>query len=289
VAGSQPVNPLAAALQRRQLACLLRHCRQQADLTQQQAAARLDWSTAKVQRIECGTVSVAVTDLRALLRCHGVTDPQLVEQAAELARGGGRLPWDAYRKALPPGVGDYLGLEAAATEIAGWRPTMLPGLVATEAYAEAIIRALADGRTGEQELRQRLQAWRLRQRAFAQSTAQVRLLLDEQILHRPVGGRQVMTEQLAHLAQVARRPGMQLRVLPLGAGGGMEAIGAYSLFTLPEVTGGQERLLFQQQPTGGMAVPRHHGALAWHHRHFDTLWQRGQDLVDAVARQDRTR
>ena len=56
----------ASAL-RRQLLAELRQLRPPHVVTQRQVADALDWSPSKVTRIENGSVSISVTDLRALL------------------------------------------------------------------------------------------------------------------------------------------------------------------------------------------------------------------------------
>ncbi|MDQ1022616.1 transcriptional regulator with XRE-family HTH domain [Streptomyces umbrinus] len=61
----------------------LRMARQRAGLTQVQAAEALDWSPAKVIRIENGSIGISAAVLQELLRVYGVSDPHQVERFAE--------------------------------------------------------------------------------------------------------------------------------------------------------------------------------------------------------------
>jgi transcriptional regulator with XRE-family HTH domain len=67
--------------------------RTRAGLTQDQVAAAMGWSAAKVSRIEAGLRGVKPGDLRDLLAFYGVTDPEQVTDLitiaqAERSRGG---------------------------------------------------------------------------------------------------------------------------------------------------------------------------------------------------------
>src|SRR4026209_2881855 len=73
-------------------------------VTQKQIADALDWSPSKVTRIENGSISLSVTDLRALLAYYGVTGPQVVEGLVDLARRSrrARSPFAAFGDVFPP-------------------------------------------------------------------------------------------------------------------------------------------------------------------------------------------
>ncbi len=103
----------ASAL-RRQLLAELRHLRPPHIVTQRQVADALDWSPSKVTRIENGSVSLSVTDLRALLAYYGVTDPEVVDGLVDLARRSrrARSPVRRVRRRVLPGRAAVLRLRA---------------------------------------------------------------------------------------------------------------------------------------------------------------------------------
>lgn len=98
------------------------------------------------------------------------------------------------------------------------------GLFQTESYARALIAGgypkptperaeeLVVGRMARKELFDRKQV------------CEIELILDESVLKRPFGGEEIMREQLAHLAECARRSNVNLQVLPLDAGLGGEYV-----------------------------------------------------------------
>ena len=73
------MNIHESAALRRRLRVELRRARLAWGLTQKDIAERLDWSPSKIIRIESGSVSITVTDLRALLAEYGIEDTKVVE------------------------------------------------------------------------------------------------------------------------------------------------------------------------------------------------------------------
>ncbi|MCZ9343542.1 helix-turn-helix domain-containing protein, partial [Streptomyces sp. TRM76130] len=95
-----PVDP---SLNRRKLRLALRSAREGAQLSQREAAARVEWSQSKLIRVETGTVSVSVSDLRALLALYGVTEPDTVNELVEAARGSkGPSWWSRHHDVITP-------------------------------------------------------------------------------------------------------------------------------------------------------------------------------------------
>lgn len=86
-------RPVDSSPNRRRPRIELRKAREKAQLTQREAAEALEWSLSKIIRIEAGAVSLSVTDLRALLQRYDVTDPQLVTELEEAARGSKGQRW----------------------------------------------------------------------------------------------------------------------------------------------------------------------------------------------------
>jgi ribosome-binding protein aMBF1 (putative translation factor) len=87
-ARTPPPGDRGAALGRRRIRVAVRSARNARGLTQQEAAAELDWSLSKLARIENGQVRVTLTDLRALLDLYQVSPEEAValEQMARAAR-----------------------------------------------------------------------------------------------------------------------------------------------------------------------------------------------------------
>src|ERR1039457_3215268 len=106
-------------VKRRRLAAELRAYRDRAGLTIEEVAQRLDWSTAKISRIENARVSVLPRDVKFLLGVYGAEESgEQWETLLTLARESRQKGWwHAYGDAIPEGFETYVGLEAAATAV----------------------------------------------------------------------------------------------------------------------------------------------------------------------------
>src|SRR6266853_228704 len=128
-------------VRRRRLALELRRLREAARLTCEEVAEHLECSTSKVSRIETGRVSVSPRDVRDMLDLYGVSAQQgasLVQLARDSRQKGW---WHAYSDTIQPQFATYIGLESAASEIRIYEVNLIPGLLQTEDYARAVIRA----------------------------------------------------------------------------------------------------------------------------------------------------
>lgn len=109
-------------------------------------------------------------------------------------------------------------LEALATGICEFAPTLVPGLLQTAEYARAITTAtnpLAPDKYIEQKVSARMDRAHLLKDP---TTPGYWAILHEHVLRLPVGGPQVMAAQLGHLTALARRRRVLLQVLPFTAG-----------------------------------------------------------------------
>jgi transcriptional regulator with XRE-family HTH domain len=205
---------------RRRLRAALRTARDAAGLTQEQVAAAMDWSLSKLIRIEAGTVSISTNDVKALLDLYRMNDPDEVAELVGLARVARRRTWwSQYKDDLPAPYLNYIGLEAEASALSFFQPIGMPGLMQTEAYARAVVKAVVPSLVDPNEadnvvaVRMRRQQEVLRQ----PRPPEVSLVLDEAALHRQTGGVSVVREQLLHLVALGSEPNISIRVLPFTA------------------------------------------------------------------------
>ncbi|MDT0346750.1 helix-turn-helix domain-containing protein [Streptomyces litchfieldiae] len=204
---------------RRQLGRHLRDLRNQARLTVRAAAKKLEWSEAKMWRIETGQTPMRSLDVQAMCTVYGASE-ELTEALMGLAKETkARGWWHAYGDVIPEGFDVYVGLEEAAASLSWYESEVVPGLLQTEGYARAIIRAhIRD--IGEEELDGRVRLRVERQTILTRVTdpLPLRVALSETVLRRPIGGPEVMVEQLAHLVYVSELANISLRVVPFAAG-----------------------------------------------------------------------
>ncbi len=220
--------PRSGSIGRRRLGIELRELRTRKQLTLEDVASHFGWSTSKVSRMERGLVPVAPRDVRDLASLYGVTDAD--ETNLLLAMSGTsrqRDWWHRYDDVMPRQFSVYLGFEGDASSIHTYEALYVPGLLQTEGYARALVDAHQTS-NNDQEAARRVEARMLRQALITGSDApRLHAIIDEAALRRVVGGRDVMRDQLNHLATAAMRPNVLVQVIPFNAGAYMPMEGGF--------------------------------------------------------------
>ncbi|MEV8030701.1 helix-turn-helix transcriptional regulator [Streptomyces sp. NPDC086182] len=192
--------------------------REDAGLSQEQAARSLEFSAAKLSRIEAGKGRRPPTegDVRALLGLYGTDDYEGSVLLRLLKRAGEPGWWQRYDKRLMPEWFDRLvGLQEAATTIRTFEIQYVPGLLQTPDYTRAVVeRGLPTAPAGEVQRRVEL---RMRRRELLDRADAPHLwaVVDESVLLRVLGSREVMRAQLEHLVAMAQRPHVIVQIVPL--------------------------------------------------------------------------
>ena len=193
----------------------LRRLRERAGLTAESVAAQLGWHRSKMIRVELGHSRVTQHNVRDLLAIYQASEEEQ-ETLATLSRQA-RLKgwWNAYGDVLPD---DYVGFEAEADSISTFESLYVPGLLQTEEYARAIIRA---GRTtaDPDEIDRRIAARSARKALLSRDVPpKLWIVLDEAVIRRVVGGPTVMRAQVTRLIEACANPSIEIQVLPFAAG-----------------------------------------------------------------------
>jgi transcriptional regulator with XRE-family HTH domain len=187
-------------------------------LSQDQAARAVGFSAPKLSRIESGKGRrpPAEGDVRALLELYKTDEHEAQVLLQLLRRAGEPGWWQRYDKRLMPEWFDRLvGLQEAATTIRTFEIQYVPGLLQTAAYTRAVVeRGLptAPAREVQRRIELRTRRRELLERADA---PQLWAIIDESVLLRVLGGREVMREQLQHLLDMAQRPHVTVQIVPL--------------------------------------------------------------------------
>jgi transcriptional regulator with XRE-family HTH domain len=221
-------------VRRRRLALELRRLREAARLTCEEVAEHLECSASKISRVETGRVSVSPRDVRDMLELYGVPAEQR-ESLVQLARDSRQKGWwHAYSDTMQPQMATYIGLESAASEIRIYEVSLIPGLLQTEDYARAVIKAGMVNSPAE-DIERRVSLLMARQPAVVRDDPpKVWAVLDEAALRRRVGGSGLMRLQLEHLLAQAALPNVAVQVIPF-AGGAHPAMGRpFIILVFPE-------------------------------------------------------
>jgi transcriptional regulator with XRE-family HTH domain len=119
------------------------------------------------------------------------------------------------KETLPDWFRPYPELEVEASTIRMFALGLIPGLLQTEAYARQVFRIDQSPEKVDQLLAARMK----RQGILARSERPLLwVVLDEFVLHRVIGGPEVMREQLAHLIEVEQRTNITIQIVPAGRG-----------------------------------------------------------------------
>ncbi|MBE1486157.1 helix-turn-helix domain-containing protein [Plantactinospora soyae] len=216
----------------------IRRARVTAGMTQDRFGRGANFSASQVSAVETGT--------RALTR-------EYVRGADKALKTGGLFERMVIKLKLdgePSWLREWIEIERKAESFRWFENTVIPALLQTEAYARAIF--ASTGVLTADEVTTRVAA-RLDRQAILNrgKPPQMTAVLDEGVLHRPIGGPDVMREQLRHLAKVAGdMPQVRLQVVPTG-------VGAYAGLSGPFVVAmlsADENLAFLDNYLQGMVV-----------------------------------
>ncbi|WP_431774174.1 helix-turn-helix domain-containing protein [Streptomyces cucumeris] len=220
----------APTVLRRVLGKRLRQLRERAKVSFEDAAKAIEVTPLTVRRMEKAEVGLKIPYVKELLRNYGVRGPE-IEDFLALAREANQPGWwHQFRDVLPDWFSAYVSLESEATVIRAYEPHYVPGLLQTEDYARAVLRTGFPNDT-EEELDRRIALRVQRQELLAKPDAPtIWAVLDETVLRRPVGGHQVMREQIDHLIAALDRPRIRLQVMRFAAGPHPGAFGPFHYF-----------------------------------------------------------
>ncbi|MFJ9020906.1 helix-turn-helix domain-containing protein [Streptomyces sp. NPDC102259] len=215
----------------RRLGLALKRFRQAAGFDQPQAAELIASSQARISRVESGHATPRVIEVRLLLDAYGVADSQVREKLEDLAKHSkNRGWWLEHAEHLRPDYLDHIALEDDATYIRQWQPALVPGLLQTPAYAEAIIAAGPDY-VAPDVLAQLVKVREARQTKIGEGGASYAAIFWETAVVHPLVSAETHREQLSSILTVAKRKNITVQVLPLSAGVLVASIPAFSSFS----------------------------------------------------------
>ncbi|MFD6324794.1 Scr1 family TA system antitoxin-like transcriptional regulator [Streptomyces sp. NPDC058442] len=204
--------------------------REAASLTQAELGARVGYGEAQIASVEQG---------------RRIPKPELVDAVDRVVGGNGVLSAmkeEVGRARYPGFARKYVQLEAEAVELHVYDTHIVNGLLQTEEYARAVFtmrRPLLD----EGVIEQRVTARLARQEIFARkSRPLMSFVIEEAVLHRPVGGSDVLRGQLEQILLVSHNRNVEVQVMPTARD---DHAGLSGPFTLIE-TVGQRRIAYAE-------------------------------------------
>ncbi|GAA1911457.1 helix-turn-helix transcriptional regulator [Streptomyces sodiiphilus] len=203
----------------RRLGSTLRQLRLSAGLDQEQAAQAVDCSTAKISRIESGTVKARLGDLRILLDLYEVADQDRRDRLERLARDSSKKGWWLdYDTSSLTHLGDVVSMEADATSIQTWQHAFLPGLLQTPAYTRALLAANPTPLSPE-AADEVVQVRQARQAVLRENGTEFAAVIWEPAITTPMSSPHDRQDQLTHLLRTADQQTITVQVLPFSQWG----------------------------------------------------------------------
>lgn len=207
---------------RRQLGLELERLREAVSMTQAQAAELIGADQSRVSRIESGRRAATLAELKILLEAYSA-DGDVRAELLDLAGAAKKPNWWGRRfggTAVPEYARSFTNLERGAAE-KWWYAETMPGLLQTEAVTRELFGMSTELFGLEPMEVDRLIKVRLaRQEILTRepNPLQLHAVINEAVLHRPIGTAAVMRAQLLHLVEMARQPNITVRILPFAAG-----------------------------------------------------------------------
>lgn len=234
-------------MRRRQLGLALREVREQANLTMEALAERLDLSRSAIGAFESGRNLPSQPVLETILReCGALEKFDVLNELRKDARKPGW--WSTYR--LPQWLKAYVGYENDALTAKTFSLELVPGLFQTEDYARRLhsLHPLS-----AEEIERRVTARLQRQqRLTGPDPLTFAAVISEGSLHRLFAEPDMAVAQLRHLASGAQLSNVSLRVLPFTAGLHLSMSGSFTL--LEFAPGVSSPIAYQEYAVGGHLV-----------------------------------
>ncbi len=212
----------------------LRRLREASEITRADAGYAIRGSDSKISRMELGRVGFKERDVADLLTMYGVEDPTEREQFLAMVKESNEPGWwHRYNDLMPGWFHDFVGLEESAARIQTYELQFVPGLMQTEEYARVLA---SHGRPdlATAEIDRRVALRMSRQKVLRRLDApKVWAVIDESVLHRPIGGPRVLREQIDHLLELTRLPNVTLQVVPYPLSG-YAAEGSFTMLRFTE-------------------------------------------------------
>ena len=190
---------------------MLAYYRASAGLTPEQLGAKIFVSGSQIRKVEAGTRTPSEDLVKACetlpeLGCNGALTA-LYEILSEHLKN----------RAYPGWFAGWPEKEAAARRLRSFELVVIPGLLQTEEYAGAVLSTQIGA--SEEEISDAVAGRIARQRILDRDNPpELWSIIDEGVLQRPIGSRQIMRDQLKHVAEMARRSRILVQVIPLSAG-----------------------------------------------------------------------
>ena len=186
--------------------------RKQAVITPQQVQEVTGITRTKLSSMENGRYHQLSEDIVALLGFYGVPRHDIDRLASLTGRSEGKTWWAPWSHLVPDWFKTFVGLEGLAVAEFVFEPMVLPGLVQTEDYAQAITEATGFVRRDHSE---RFVSFRVARakRLTEPEPLELHAVIGEAALRLNVGTPEIRREQYRHLLNLGKQRNVTIQVL----------------------------------------------------------------------------
>jgi transcriptional regulator with XRE-family HTH domain len=219
----------------RRLGRELRRLREARAMTLDEVSRQLRCSSSRISRIESGEIKPRTGDVMELLVTYEIAlDSEPGKSLLALARDLRESGWWQRLDALSSRYATYIAYETEAAEMRNFEPTLVPGLLQTEAYAREVNSVGRE--TDEAAIEQRVQARLIRQEVLNRTPTPLTFhaILSEAALKTEVGGPAVLHEQREHVVKLSQLPNVTVQVLRFAAGAHLADRGGFAILTFEQ-------------------------------------------------------
>jgi transcriptional regulator with XRE-family HTH domain len=214
----------------------LQDLRERSGLKREEAAKFLRVAPATIRRMETAEVALKIPYVQLLLTAYGV-GPEEAGVFTDLVEEANKPGWwQRFHDILPDWFSVYVSLEGAASLLREYEPHFVPGLLQTEDYARAVLRAGAVGRSSPEDTDRHVALRMARQSLLTSENApRFWVVMDETVIRRPVGDDpQVMRAQIDRLLEAAELPHVTLQIAEFSSGHHPGTYGPFVIFRFAE-------------------------------------------------------
>ncbi|MGQ0841877.1 helix-turn-helix domain-containing protein [Actinokineospora sp.] len=236
----------------RALGAALRQAREEKHLVLREVAAAISRDIGVLSRWETGDRTPKPEQVAQILTKLDI-DGDRYDEIMTLAYGTNESQWVATT--LPEQrqqMAAYVDWEQKASRIVEIAPLLIPGLLQTSEYIQAIMTA-AGVPSGEIASRVTSRIGR-REVINRKNPADLLVLLGRAALNQDIGGKVATIEQLQHLLEMAARPNVELRVVPEHCGWHPGLEGEFVLIESSRATAMQNAVMAKRTPASKSSI-----------------------------------
>jgi transcriptional regulator with XRE-family HTH domain len=214
---------------------MLRALRQDSGKTLEQVADAIGMTRATISKYETGKILPPVATVERLANVLGADSGQ--RRALIDAATAAHTEVHAWRALQTPSFrrrqDEIRQIEAQATEICVFQPSIVPGLIQTPQYCEALLKL--DRIRPVEDLTEAISSRMERQAALYDESKRFAFVLTEGALRWRIGSPSVHAMQLHHLAGLAQLPNVSVGIIPMLAEVGARQTNMFAIFDVSAV------------------------------------------------------